>query len=116
MIGISVMKEFIQNITATYQLKSLLHHHCRFQENQQLLKPRFKCRKALISSNYIDFTLILKQKMKLLNTHTHIHTNVMKKFLATLLVAKIDFKGYLHYQTIFCHKVALDVQLLILFI
>ena len=132
------MKEFIQNITVTYQLKSLLHHHCRFQENQQLLKPIFKCRKALISSNYINFTLITKQKMKLLNTHTHTHTHkhthththartharthtrmhihekVMKKFLATLLVAEIDFKGYhLHCKTIFCQKVALDKQYVI---
>ena len=49
-------------------------------------------------------------------THTrmHIHEKVMKKFLATLLVAEIDFKGYhLHCKTIFCQKVALDKQYVI---
>ena len=25
----------------------------------------------------------------------------------------VDFKGYLHYETIFCHKVALNMQLMI---
>ena len=65
--------------SATYQLKSLLHHHCRLQENQQLLKPRFKCRKALISSNYINFTLILKHKKTIKHTHTHTHTQIAFK-------------------------------------
>ena len=40
----------------------------------------------------------------------------MKFFIEPYIAIVLEeFKGYLHYKSIFCHNVALDVQLIIFF-
>ena len=55
--------------------------------------------------------IIFPQNEKILNLHLRWH--IMRSYH---FEAEVTFKGYLCYKTIFCHKVALDTQLMNFFI
>ena len=44
-----------------------------------------------------------------LNKGFRFQTTICCKSSHYILLMSVDIKGYLHYKTIFCHKVALDV-------